>query len=99
MSILNEEFETWMCGHDDHKGPCPPEGCPKGQCARAARGVIAGNLTVAYPGAIKDWDGCYDKDCLPACDLRKNHCERLKLFLEQSNAGCGQAVIEPWRDR
>lgn len=40
------------------------------------------NLKSAYPGAIEGWEGCYDKDCLPACDLRKNHCERLELFLE-----------------
>jgi hypothetical protein len=45
-------------------------------------GKRSGNLTAAYPGAIEGWEGCYDKDCLPACDLRKNHCERLKLFLE-----------------
>lgn len=40
------------------------------------------SLKAAYPGAIEGWEGCYDKDCLPACDLRKNHCERLKLFLD-----------------
>lgn len=44
-----------------------------------------GNLTVAYAGGAKGWEGCFDKDCLPSCELRKNHCERLKLFLERGN--------------
>lgn len=41
-----------------------------------------GNLARAYSEKL-GWGGCGDEDCLPACRPSKNHCERLKLFLER----------------
>lgn len=45
-----------------------------------------GNLARAYGGEISGWGGCHNQDCLPKCRPSKNHCERLKLFLEREPA-------------
>lgn len=43
-----------------------------------------GNLTMAYAGGCHGWGGCHGQACLAACRPSRNHCERLKMFLEQS---------------
>jgi hypothetical protein len=36
-----------------------------------------GNLFNAIPNDVP-YHGCYDKDCLPGCNLGKGHCQRLE---------------------
>lgn len=50
----------------------------------------AGNLTESYtPAEMEGWAGCTHLDCLPACDSRRDHCERLARFLVRlDKLGC-----------